>query len=44
MGSLGLFEMNGGTSPDLRVDLTSPLFNSVTINLNPKYYKGKTLP
>jgi len=39
--SLGLFEMNGGTSPDLRVDLTSPLFNEAAIHLDPKYYPGK---
>jgi predicted alpha-1,2-mannosidase len=42
LSSMGLFEMNGGTSPDLRIDLTSPLFNSIKINLNPNYYKGKT--
>ncbi|WP_290305428.1 GH92 family glycosyl hydrolase [Mucilaginibacter flavus] len=41
MSSLGLFEMNGGTSPDLRVDLTSPLFRSARINLNPGYFKGR---
>lgn len=39
--SLGLFEMNGGTSPDLKVDITSPLFSNMTINLDPAYYKGK---
>nr|WP_068887515.1 GH92 family glycosyl hydrolase [Pedobacter panaciterrae] len=39
--SIGLFEMNGGTSPDLRIDLTSPIFNEIKIKLNPNYYKGK---
>ncbi|GAA4322216.1 hypothetical protein GCM10023149_22400 [Mucilaginibacter gynuensis] len=41
LSSLGIFEMNGSTSPDLRIDLTSPLFNYVKINLNTKYFKGK---
>jgi predicted alpha-1,2-mannosidase len=41
LSSIGLFEMNGGTSPDLRIDLTSPIFNSVKINLNTEFYKGK---
>jgi predicted alpha-1,2-mannosidase len=40
--SMGLFEMNGGTSPDLRIDLTSPLFQKVKINLDPTFYPGKT--
>ncbi|WP_214070340.1 GH92 family glycosyl hydrolase [Mucilaginibacter sp. dw_454] len=42
MSSMGLFEMNGGTSPDLRIDLSSPIFNSIKINLDPNFYKGKT--
>jgi predicted alpha-1,2-mannosidase len=41
LSSLGLFEMNGGTSPDLRIDITSPLFSDMRINLNPTYFKGK---
>lgn len=41
MSALGLFEMNGGTSPDLRVDITSPLFNEMTIRLDPAFYSGK---
>ena len=40
-GALGLFEMNGGTSPDLRIDLTSPLFQHIKIKLDPAYYGGK---
>ena len=39
--AMGLFEMNGGTSPDLRVDITSPLFNEITIRLNDPCYKGR---
>jgi predicted alpha-1,2-mannosidase len=42
LSSMGLFEMNGGTSPDLRIDITSPLFSNIKINLNPSYFKGKT--
>jgi len=42
LSSMGLFEMNGGTSPDLRIDLTSPLFSQIRINLNSNYYKGKS--
>jgi predicted alpha-1,2-mannosidase len=38
--ALGLFEMNGGTSPDLRIDITSPLFSEMTVRLDPHYYKG----
>jgi predicted alpha-1,2-mannosidase len=41
MSALGLFEMNGGTSPDLLLDITSPLFKSAKIKLNNKYYPGK---
>lgn len=49
MGSLavlykiGLFQMNGGTETNPQYQLGSPLFNSVTIQLNPKYYPGKSL-
>ncbi|WP_205942678.1 GH92 family glycosyl hydrolase [Pedobacter psychroterrae] len=41
MSSLGLFEMNGGTSPDLRLDITSPLFKYAKIKLDNKFYPGK---
>jgi putative alpha-1,2-mannosidase len=41
MSAMGFFEMDGGTSPDLRVDLTGPLFDKITIRLDPAYYKGK---
>ena len=42
LSALGLFEMNGGTSPDLRVDITSPLFSEMTLHLDPAFYSGKT--
>jgi predicted alpha-1,2-mannosidase len=48
MGSLnvlfkiGLFQMNGGTEENPEYQIGSPLFNKVTIQLNPKYYSGKS--
>jgi predicted alpha-1,2-mannosidase len=40
MSAMGLFEMNGGTTGDLRVDLTAPVFDKVIIRLDPDYYPG----
>jgi len=39
---LGLFQMNGGTDKDAAYQIGSPIFNKITIDLNPKYYAGKT--
>ncbi|MGE6356133.1 GH92 family glycosyl hydrolase [Flavobacterium sp. NPDC079362] len=47
MGSLnvllkiGLFQMNGGTEVNPEYQIGSPIFNKVSIQLNPNYYKGK---
>jgi predicted alpha-1,2-mannosidase len=47
MGSLavllkiGLFSTDGGTSEKPFYEVTSPIFNKVTIHLNEKYYAGK---
>jgi putative alpha-1,2-mannosidase len=47
MGSLnvllkiGLFQMNGGTEENPQYQIGSPIFNKVSIQLNPKYYQGK---
>ncbi|WP_035467887.1 GH92 family glycosyl hydrolase [Algoriphagus mannitolivorans] len=47
MGSLavlmkvGLFQMNGGTEADPAYQIGSPIFDRVTISLNPNYYSGK---
>ena len=47
MGSLavllkiGLFSTDGGTSEKPFYEITSPIFNKVTIHLNEKYYTGK---
>lgn len=47
MGSLsvlmkiGIFQMTGGCEEDQVYELGSPLFDEVTIQLHPSYYKGK---
>ena len=33
--------MNGGTDQNPQYQIGSPLFNKVSIQLNPDYYKGK---
>ncbi|MCC5930967.1 MAG: GH92 family glycosyl hydrolase [Cyclobacteriaceae bacterium] len=44
MGSLavllkiGLFSVNGGTSTEPYYEIASPIFDKITLNLNPKYY------
>jgi putative alpha-1,2-mannosidase len=40
MTSLGLFEMDGGTTVEPMVDLSSPLFEKIVIDLDPRYYSG----
>lgn len=48
MGSLsvlmkmGLFSMKGGSSPQPVYELGSPIFDQITIHLNPGYYSGRT--
>jgi predicted alpha-1,2-mannosidase len=41
MASLGLFEMDGGTSVNPVADLSSPLFQRSVIHLDPRFYPGK---
>ena len=41
MSSIGLFAVDGLTSPEPSFSIGSPLFDKVTIKLNPQYYKGK---
>lgn len=41
MSAMGLFEMDGGCSPDPVFDISSPLFSKVTISLDGRYYTGK---
>jgi predicted alpha-1,2-mannosidase len=40
---IGLFQMTGGTEENPRYELGSPLFDQITLQLNPKYYPGKSL-
>ncbi len=42
MSAMGMFEMVGGVNPEPVVDLSSPLFEKVTIHLDPRYYPGRT--
>lgn len=42
MSAIGLFEMNGGGDKNPVIDLSSPLFEKITIKLNKDYYRGKT--
>jgi putative alpha-1,2-mannosidase len=48
MGSLavlmkmGLFEMKGGTEIKPAYDISSPIFDEITIHLDPDYYPGKS--
>lgn len=42
MSAMGLFEMDGGCSVDPKVELGSPLFDKITIHLDPDYYPGRT--
>ncbi|MEQ6120614.1 GH92 family glycosyl hydrolase [Reichenbachiella sp. MALMAid0571] len=47
MGSLavlmkmGIFEMRGGAAKNPEIQVGSPIFDKVTIQLNPDYYKGR---
>lgn len=42
MSVIGLFETNGGASVKPIYEINSPLFEHITIHLDPKYYPGKT--
>lgn len=42
MGSIGLFDVKGLTEPNPTFQSVVPLFNKITIKLNPEYYTGKT--
>lgn len=38
---IGLFSMKGGTAIDPSYDISSPIFNTVTIHLDDRYYPGR---
>ncbi len=40
MSAMGLFEMDGGASTAPAYELSGPLFKKITIQLDPRYYKG----
>jgi putative alpha-1,2-mannosidase len=39
--SIGIFQMDGGASVNSSYEITSPIFDKIEIQLNPKYYSGK---
>lgn len=41
MSSIGFFEMNGGVTANPEMEITSPLFDKITLTLDPNYYPGK---
>lgn len=41
MAALGMFDIQGGTSSEPQMQLSTPLFNQVRIQLSPRYYSGK---
>ena len=41
MAGIGLFAVDGLTSPEPEFSIGSPIFDKVTIKLNPDYFKGK---
>lgn len=40
--AIGLFSIDGGSARNPRYDITSPVFDEVTISLDSNYYKGKS--
>lgn len=40
MMALGLFQMRGGAEEDPVYEITSPIFDRVTLHLDPRYYSG----
>lgn len=40
--AIGLFDMDGGAACQPKFDITAPVFDKVTIRLNPAYHSGKT--
>jgi predicted alpha-1,2-mannosidase len=42
MSAIGLFEMDGGCSPEPIYEIGSPIFEKITIDLDDRYYNGGT--
>ncbi|GHV09870.1 hypothetical protein FACS1894162_1540 [Bacteroidia bacterium] len=41
MSAIGLFEMDGGVTAHSELEMTSPIFDKITIHLDGRYYPGK---
>jgi putative alpha-1,2-mannosidase len=41
LAGIGLFDVKGLTDAEPGMQIGSPLFDEITIRLNPRYYKGK---
>lgn len=39
--AIGLFSLDGGSNQNPAYDITSPVFDEITIKLDPNYYQGK---
>lgn len=39
--AIGLFSVNGGSAPEPAYEITSPVFDEVTVTLDNEYYSGK---
>jgi len=39
--AMGLFDVTGGAGTEPRYEITSPLFDRVTVTLDPRYYPGR---
>jgi putative alpha-1,2-mannosidase len=40
--AMGLFDVTGGAGTEPRYEITSPIFDRITVALDPRYYAGKT--
>lgn len=40
--AIGLFSVNGGCLPEPQLELSSPIFDRITIHLDPDYHDGET--
>lgn len=43
LSAMGLFQMDGGCAVEPSFSLASPIFDKITLQLDPKYYPGKQL-
>jgi predicted alpha-1,2-mannosidase len=40
--AMGLFDVTGGAGTDPRYEITSPIFDRITVALDPRYYPGRS--